>query len=402
LFRLTWNRKRSTGLVFLELFGCFVVLCAVATGAAYTIDNWRRPLGFEWNRRWHITVDFGEFLQSNEDQRRAVVTNVQRILDEVGSRPDVEAVVLMENVPYYGSTSSWTFQMHGRKVDVQIAAASPQLREALGMKLASGRWIEASEATPQWTPAVISKNLARAYFGAGDPLGQPLVANPQRGLEPGEAGLRVVGVLNDYRREGETRPAPYTVFVPAKLDPAKPEFPPAELIVLARPGVGARFEEDLVRQIQRLAPTWSFNVRTLEQARSRWLRSHLMPLAIAATIGAFLLLMVGFGLVGVLWQNVARRTAEIGLRRALGATAANVRMQIIGELLAVATIAMAAGTVLFLQLPLLGTFGFLSWRVYVYGLVAAVAVLYCLVVACGLYPGWMATRVHPARALQHE
>ena len=48
LFHLTWNRKRSTALVFLELFGCFLVLCAVATGAAYTIDNWRR--------RWDSTT----------------------------------------------------------------------------------------------------------------------------------------------------------------------------------------------------------------------------------------------------------------------------------------------------------------------------------------------------------
>jgi putative ABC transport system permease protein len=129
---------------------------------------------------------------------------------------------------------------------------------------------------------------------------------------------------------------------------------------------------------------------------------RLLPVAIAGTIGGFLLLMVGFGLVGVLWHSVTRRTPEIGLRRALGATGDGVRKQIVGELLAVTTIAVLVGTVLFLQLPILGAFGIVGWRIYLYGLVAATAVLYCFVMVCGLYPGWMATRVHPARALQYE
>jgi putative ABC transport system permease protein len=254
-------------------------------------------------------------------------------------------------------------------------------------------------------PAVISQNLGRARFGDTDPIGQALVANPEGSPDPDDTPMRVVGIMQDYRRLGETRPAPYSVFVPAHLDPNQPrrsDQPPSELIVLARAGVPPRFEEDLVRHIQGVVPTWTLDVTTMEQARSRWLRKQLLPLVIGATIGGFLLLMVGFGLVGVLWQSVARRTAEIGLRRALGATAAQVRAQIVGELVAVTTIAIAAGTFLFLQLPLLGTFGFLTWRVYIYGLVAAIAVLYCFVVACGSYPGWLATRVHPARALQHE
>jgi putative ABC transport system permease protein len=140
----------------------------------------------------------------------------------------------------------------------------------------------------------------------------------------------------------------------------------------------------------------------LELARDRWLRVHILPLVVAATVAGFLVLMVGFGLVGVLWQSVARRTGEIGVRRAVGATAGHVRAQIVGELLAVTTIAVGFGAIVFLQLPAIGVFGFLTWKIYLYGLVAASILLYCFVVVCGLYPGWMATRVHPARALQHE
>ena len=45
----------------------------------------------------------------------------------------------------------------------------------------------------------------------------------------------------------------------------------------------------------------------------------------ACLITSFLMIMVGLGLVGVLWLNVTRRTAELGLRRAMGASSISVR-----------------------------------------------------------------------------
>ena len=60
-------------------------------------------------------------------------------------------------------------------------------------------------------------------------------------------------------------------------------------------------------------------------------RSRLVPLALGATIAGFLMLMVALGLIGVLWQNVTRRTREIGLRRAAGASHGDIRRQVIME-----------------------------------------------------------------------
>ena len=60
-------------------------------------------------------------------------------------------------------------------------------------------------------------------------------------------------------------------------------------------------------------------------------------------VAGFLMLMVALGLTGVLWQNVTQRTREIGLRRAKGATARRIHRQILGELLVMTTLALAAG-----------------------------------------------------------
>jgi len=405
LFRLTWNRKRSTGLVFIELAGCFLVLCAVATAASLVLDNWRRPLGFRWDDVYRVSLGYGEFYRASDAQRRQAIEGAQRILTEVRGMPEVEAAALAQNVPYDGSTSSWTFDIQGRDINILFGSTMGDLPATLGLRVVRGRWVEPGDAVSGRRALVISENLARVRFGDRDPIGQRLRSNETRPVADDEEDLVVVGVFADYRREGETRAAPYSVFTAARLLPDTPpesDAPPEELLVRVRPGTSAAFEEALARRLQSLVPAWNLDVDAVAQTRDRWLRIHILPLVVAGVVAGFLLLMVGFGLVGVLWQSVAHRTSEIGLRRAVGATARQVRTQIVGELLAVTTIAAVCGSVVFLQLPAIGVFAFVPWQIYVYGLVVAVIVLYCFVVLCALYPGWMATRIHPARALQHE
>ena len=46
VFRLVWNRKRTTGLITLEILICFLVLCTILATSAYFLGLWQRPLGF--------------------------------------------------------------------------------------------------------------------------------------------------------------------------------------------------------------------------------------------------------------------------------------------------------------------------------------------------------------------
>ena len=151
-----------------------------------------------------------------------------------------------------------------------------------------------------------------------------------------------------------------------------------------------------------VAPGWSFNVQPLTKMRKAQFTQKLAPLGIIALIAGFLLLMVGFGLLGVLWQNVTRRTGEIGLRRALGAQAHAVYLQILIEILVVATIGVAIGTLVVLQFPLLGIDQDITVMTYVVAILLSAAVIYALAAVCGLYPGWLASRIRPAAALHYE
>ena len=95
----------------------------------------------------------------------------------------------------------------------------------------------------------------------------------------------------------------------------------------------------------------------------------------------FLLLMVGLGLIGVLWQNLLQRTREIGLRRAAGASRAEVHRQVLMEQMLLTTLGVLLGTMLVAQIPILDLIGFVTGRVFAGGLLVAMVSIYLLSVA---------------------
>jgi putative ABC transport system permease protein len=119
-------------------------------------------------------------------------------------------------------------------------------------------------------------------------------------------------------------------------------------------------------------------------------------------VAAFLMLMVALGLFGVLWQAVTQRTRELGLRRAKGAAKVNVRRQILGEIAVMTFMALAAGTLVVAQFPLLNIIYFVEPHVYLIAFMLSAATIYALTLLCGWYPSHVATRIEPAAALRYE
>jgi len=155
-------------------------------------------------------------------------------------------------------------------------------------------------------------------------------------------------------------------------------------------------------RLRATVPGSTFQVDPLPKMRRSIMRLKLVPFVAAALIAGFMLIMVALGMVGVLWQSVARRRREIGLRRALGATGRGVSLQVLGELLVVASAGVLLGAAVTVQLPLLGVIGWVGNGVYALGMVLAALTIYGLTVVSALYPSWLATQVQPAEALHDE
>lgn len=400
LLKLAWNRKGSNALLIAELFFSFLVVFAVSTLGLFFLGNYRLPLGYDWHDVWAVRIDLKQ--ASNDSFDATQVETVNRLFQEARTVPGVIAAGTSMDVPFSLESLGDSFEIEGRSYEHDFDEVDEGLAKILGLEIVAGRWFEAQDAALPYQPVVMNARFARAVFGSADPVGKRVrEATPAEGTRPARPEMRVVGVVRDYRSGGElSRPGNFAFHY--KPTGSQAQRPGRYLVLKVQPGTTLDLEERLVRRLQAVAPDYSFEVQPLANLRETNSRFRLAPLLVGGVVAFFLLLMVGLGLLGVLWQNVLRRTRELGLRRAVGAARAAVHRQVVGEQLVLTTFGVLLGLVVAGQLPFLGVAGFLGTGVYVTGLVVAVAALYLLAVLCALYPSVLAGRVPPADALRYE
>jgi putative ABC transport system permease protein len=393
LLKLVWNRKRSNFLIVVEIFFSFLALFAVVTFGVYYADNYRHPLGFSYENVWNIDIDMK--LSTDDDWTPEMVETTRQLLLALESFEAVESVAGAMDPPYALGGRTSVFEYNRRTLLSDFNEVTDSFPEVMGLQLVRGRWFEKADDAQNWDPVVINQRLSRELFGPEDPLGKNIAP------EGAERESRVVGVISDYRHDGEYAALSNFLFERKKMgDPA--HRPPRKLLIRVRPGTTAAFEETLNKRLQAVARQWSFEIQPLTQLRETSHKLSLAPVIAVGVVAAFLLIMVGLGLVGVLWQNVTQRTKEIGLRRTQGATAGHIYAQILGELLVMTSIGLGLAIIVIVQFPLLDLIGFVSAKVYLYSLAVSLAVIYVLVVLTGLYPSWLATKIQPAQALHYE
>lgn len=395
LLKLVWNRKRANALIIGEILLSFLVLFGVLTAVISFASGWGRPVGFDRTNVWVVQMDYQYDMETRPDPK--LVATIERLITEAGSFAQVEAVAGSSTPPYSFSTTSDSITHEGRQVQLLYDEVTDGFAKTMRIEPIRGRWFTAEDDGANFQPIVIDENTAKAMYGDVDPIGKEFNNDPRRR----ERTMRVVGIVPEYRKDGEPMSRSNMVFRRTALNGAY-GFLPRYLVVRVRPNTGAEFEETLLTRLQRTAPEMSFRLDSMEDLRRTAHRFVLAPVIVGAVIALFLISMVALGLTGVLWQNVTKRTREIGLRRALGASGTTVNRQILGEVALLATIAMVIGLVLVVQLPVLGFFSVVPPPAFIAGIAGALATIYALTLLCGLYPSWFASRLQPADALRYE
>lgn len=385
-FLLVWQRKRANALLIVELVATFLVLFTLAGFALHFYRVYQQPLGFNVANTTSVSISTGAALI---DADRATFRNVIGVVEQMDG---VAAVELLRDPVFAVGGSGTRVTVGGQEIRLEVNAASAGFPEATGMKLLQGRWFGPEDEAQDSSTMSVLVNKVYADLAGEDVIGtlMPNADQPQR----------VVGIFEDFREHGE-----FVASRPFMLQRLRPEAEFRQLpllVVVNQPGVGPAFEESLLAVLQRAAPGWDFDANSWSTLREAHVRLYVTPLLIAACVVAFLLLLVGFGLLGVLWQNVIRRTPEMGVRRAMGAPASAVRWQVVLELVAVALLALALGLLIVVQLPLAGAIAALDWSLFVPAALVSSAVLLALCILFALYPSYQATRHDPVDALRYE
>ena len=422
VLRVVWNRKRSNLLIAVEVLLSFIVLTAVTTLAVFYVDNYRKPLGFDVDRIWTITVEthaaggrISATIESDGSDRAAAVAQADRLRIERRAKlarllltlrdlPEVESVAAAAITPYSGNTWTSDIQLGGRRHRYGASAGTDDFARTMGLEITRGRWFNSEEDGAAWRPVVVNERLARELFPEKDPVGQFVAEQRPGETAPDPADrMRIVGVIREFRKDGEYAAPENFLFERLRLDDTRADAADGrEIVIRVRPGTTGAFEERAVTALRNAAPEWTFQAEALTQSRDTAFQFWLAPLAAAAVVSLFLLIMVAMGLSGVLWLHVTQRTREIGLRRAKGATVVNIRRQLVGEVAVLTAIATAVGLGIVVQFPILEVFSAVSPFVYGVSLAISLVCIFLLTMACAWTPARMASGVQPAEALRYE
>jgi len=404
MFKLVWNRKRTNVLIIAEIFFSFVVLFAVLAYAVDYANNYQEPLGFSHENVWTISLS-SIFDVYNEDLKQEIGEELRRMMLALKDVNEVEAVAGIGMTPFQLGMSNRHMAYAGRVELVLFNDATDDLKDVMGLQVVHGRWFEPSDEALSYEPVVINQRLRDRLFGNEDPLGKAFDRPKDSSKDATRKESRVVGVITDFRQHGEFHSLYNYAFRRKSLQTPLGEGMisiPMSLVVKLRPGTPASFEEKLMTAVRSISRDRTIQIEPLSRARRSHMRLVLAPIIAALLVAVFLIIMVGLGMVGVLWQNVSRRTKEIGLRRALGGTAADIYGQVLGELLVVASIGLLLGTALVAQVPLLEMTDWMTPGIFATALAFSLLVMYTLTIGAALYPSWLATRVRPAGALHYE
>jgi putative ABC transport system permease protein len=278
---------------------------------------------------------------------------------------------------------------------------SPGYLHAVGLPLLRGRAFDARDKpieADRGQPApprrvVLSQRLARLLFGNEDALGKrvDLWANSNFDAE-------VVGIVADSRERGPAAGPTLTVYLPCGRNAMVSEF------VLHTRGNPLAVAPTVRAIVAGLDPTLPVaDVRSFEEVVHRSLSPQRFNVILLTSFGGLALLLATTGIYGVLAYTMNRRTAEIGLRVALGASRSNVLGIVLRQGMRPAVVGMLLGALgawwlsRYLETLL---FGIKPFDVFTYVTVAALLLATALI-AC-LLPGRRAMRIDPAVALRTE
>ena len=319
-------------------------------------------------------------------------------LDRIRQMPDVEATGAINHLPLMGSFSYTSVTVGETKKGVTLRQVLPGYFEAMGLRPLAGRFMEQADSTGGRSVAVIGQRAARFIFDAEQPIGRTLIWNG----EPTE----VVGVAPDLKVEGAQAPPAMRdfneVFV---LYRPKPTQRPEALVVVVRPRSDARGLSERLRQA-----AVDVGPRVIvERVRvgSDWLDDTVVTprrrTVLLSLLGGLGLLLALVGVFGMTAYAVARRTREIGVRMAFGATAGNVVREMVRGALGPIVAGLTVGLVgAWFATQLISTFLFETTTKDAATFAAAAVTLALAALIAVWIPARRAARVDPVTSLRSE
>ncbi len=335
----------------------------------------------------------------NWNQEQAYYT---QLIEQVKAVPTVKQVSLASFVPFSLSGSGATKQVYvpGDSTDVsqqgsewRYSVIHPDYFKTMGIPVRQGRVFNDMDCTPKARVAMISETAARRFWADKDPVGESLFIGGAQGR-----AYQIVGIVRDVRITDLTTPPEPYLYLPFGQENRD------MTLLVATQGKAERAAEPIRRIMQTVnRNVLPLGVTTLKQQvrfvlLGQWIASWLL-----GVLGFSAFIMAIAGLYSLVSYSVARRTHEIGIRMAVGASFRDILITVLRQGLTLAVIGVCIG------LPVVLGVGFIL-RSVMFGLDPADLIVLVgtslLVIAVAVLAAWIparrAAQIDPMEALRYE
>jgi predicted permease len=380
-----------------------LVVCQVAlalvllVGAGLLLRSFDRlrsvALGVRPSHVVTFTVNLPEGRYGDPEQRARFHREFQ---SRLAALPGVRAAGAISRLPVTGTFHSWGAQRtdrpnQSRFMPSQQRVVEGRYFEAVGIPLLRGRVFGPEDDAKAPRRGVVSQELVRQMFPSEDPIGKRIrVAGAQ---------LEIIGVVGDVALGPRLPPRPYVYHSHSQFA-ADRNWALTQVVALDR---DARlFLSDARRELLRIDPELVlYEPQMLENVIGGGVAQERFALLLVASFAALALMLAAIGLYGVLSYAVSRRTREMGIRLALGATPRSVRSMILrdgGRLVVGGVVLGCAGAIAVTRFLSSLLFEVRATEPVVFA--AAAAMLAAVAVLASWIPARAATRVDPLIAVR--
>ena len=390
--------KSRTGkiIVALQMAMCVVLL----VGAGLLIRTLRNLENTSLGMRVDGLVVFG--VKPDIPSVSAGVAFYQNLMSKLRILPGVESVTIMDSRIGAWESNNSNMLVDGRLPEVANGGSrtvrsnvvGPDFFTTLGVPILAGRDFADSDTAKSPHVGIINEEFAKRFLPNQNPLGHNI------GTDDGRYTMTVVGVVKDHKyRSIDEAPIPMAWYMYAQI-PVIGEMH-VEMRVKGAPLAILPSAQKVVQELDPNLPL----IRPMTQ-RAQYdttISSQIMFARLAEFFGLLAVALVATGLYGTLAYRVSRRTAEIGVRMAMGASRGQVVWMILRDSLRLTAIGVVAGV------PLAMLIGRALSR-SLYGVIPLDALTYAVAIAgitivalfASAAPATRAASVDPLRALRTE
>jgi putative ABC transport system permease protein len=288
----------------------------------------------------------------------------------------------------------------GKERDTLILAVDPEYATVRNLQILAGRFFDSEGALSRAKVALLTQPLARRLYG------NESAAKGQQ-IKILDVPFTVIGVFRErVETFGQSEIAEDTILIPYSTGHALDGAQPVKQIFFSVADAGdvPRATELIQRVIQsRHRPESVYRVQNLTQLLTVANRTADALILVVLLVSLVTLIVGGVGIMNIMLANVRTRIKEIGIRKAIGATNREIKLQFLTEAVLMSLAGGVAGTILGLAVPFAVRF-FTNYHIPISGLSVVIAIFVASLVGIifGTVPATRAAQLDPVQALHWE